>query len=180
MIKETIKVEYLKNIKTNKMGFTLDEIAEPGQPGWKVDYCEYTSVFTKFTNAGSVSKPQRSKFDFVNQKAEEMLQERLNLKKDTEADMKKAIALAEIVNNASWDDSFVTIKEKTSHSQWYQHGGEFNDVSRYLYQVPVKVADQARQLQAIRRKHQNDDSFDFIATSYLTKEVRIADHDNGK
>lgn len=40
MIKETIKVEYLKNIKTDKMGFTLDEIAEPGQPGWKVDYCE--------------------------------------------------------------------------------------------------------------------------------------------
>lgn len=78
--------------------------------------------------------------------------------------MQRAIALAKIVNNASW----------------YQHSGELNDVSHYLYQVPAKVANQAKELQAIRRKHQNDDSFDFVATSYLTKEVRIADHDNGR
>lgn len=50
MIKENIKVEYLENTKTHKMGFTLDEIAEPGQPGWQVDYREYTSTFTNFTN----------------------------------------------------------------------------------------------------------------------------------
>lgn len=52
MIKENIKVEYLENTKTHKMGFTLDEIAEPGQPGWQVDYREYTSTFTNFTNQG--------------------------------------------------------------------------------------------------------------------------------
>lgn len=180
MIEENIKVEYLENTKTHKMGFTLDEIAEPGQPGWQVDYREYTSTFTNFTNKGKVSKPQRSKFDLVNQKAEELLQARLDIKNNTKADMQRAIALAKIVNNASWDDDFVTIKGKTSHSSWYQHSGELNDVSHYLYQVPAKVANQAKELQAIRRKHQNDDSFDFVATSYLTKEVRIADHDNGR
>lgn len=33
----------------NDDSFTLDEIAEPGQPGWQVDYREYTSTFTDFT-----------------------------------------------------------------------------------------------------------------------------------
>ena len=87
--------------------------------------------------------------------------------------------LKPLVSRPSIND-FVTIKEKTSHSSCDQHSGELNDVSRYLYQGPAKVANQAKELQAIRRKHQNDDSFDFVATSYLTKEVRIADHDNGR
>lgn len=56
MIKENIKVEYLKNTKTHKMGFTLDEIAEPGQPGWQVDYREYTSTFTDFTGNWEAKK----------------------------------------------------------------------------------------------------------------------------
>ena len=53
-------------------------------------------------------------------------------------------------------------------------------VSFYYTQVPVAVEAEARELQALRKKHQDDDSFDFNATAYKTVEVREADHDNYK
>ena len=48
----------------------------------------------------------------------------------------------------------------------------------YYYQVPIEVEKEARELQAIRRKHQNDDTFSFWKCDYYKREVRVADHSN--
>lgn len=184
MINRTIKVEYMINKETGKLGFDLDEIASEGQRGWEVDYDEFVQTFTKFTNKGKVSKTEKSKYDIVNQKAETLLKAELEIENDCEADTQRALNLAKVVDNAYMNadenTEWVTIKTKTSHSAWYQHGGELNMPSRYLTQVPSCVEEQAKELQTIRRKHQNDNKFDFNKTSYLSREVRVADHDNGK
>lgn len=44
--------------------------------------------------------------------------------------------------------------------------------------MPASVAKEARELQTIRHKHQNDKDSGFSATNYPTKEGRVADHDN--
>lgn len=184
MINRTIKVEYMINTETGKIGFSLKEIANEGQRSREVDYNEYTRTFTRFTNKGKVSKPERSPFSIVNKKAEAILQQELAIESDREADMAQALELVKIVNeaymNADEDTKWVTIKTKTSHSDWYKHGGQLSTPSVYLTQVPASVEKPARELQAIRRKHQNDGMFDFSKTSYLTREERIADHDNGE
>lgn len=184
MINRTIKVEYMINNETGKVGLSLDEIASEGQHGWEVDCNEYTQTFTKFTNKGRVSKTEKSSFSIVNEKAETLLQQELAIEADREADTARALELVEVVDkaymNADEDTEWVTIKTKTSHSDWYQYGGELNMPSVYLTQVPASVEEPARELQAIRRKHQNDSMFDFNKTSYLTREERIADHDNGR
>jgi len=113
-------------------------------------------------------------------KAEKMLAEQLKVQSDTEKDMKRAMELAVIINCADFNGEMVTIKTKTSHSKWYQNDDVFNSPSMYLTQVPVAVEDEAHELQAIRRKHQGNDLFDFNATAYKTIEVREADHDNYK
>ena len=71
----------------------------------------------------------------------------------------------------------IAIKVKTSHSKWYQNDIE-NVPSTYHYQVPVEVEKEARELQLIRRKHQDDENFSFYQTNYLKREVRVADHYN--
>lgn len=184
MINRTIKVEYMINNETGKVGLSLDEIASEGQYGWEVDYNEYTKTFTKFTNKGLVSKTEKSSFSIVNEKAEAILQQELAVEADWEADTARALELVEVVDeaymNADEDTEWVTIKTKTSHSDWYQYGGELNTPSVYLTQVPASVEEPARELQAIRRKHQNDSMFDFNKTSYLTRDERVADHDNGR
>lgn len=190
MIKQTIKVEYVISKETGKMGFELSELATEDTPSYLVDYFDRKRTFTSFKNDGTISKAQRtfganSKLSVEDQehifeKAESEMRQQIAIKADTEKDMQRAIELAVIVNSADFNTEMVTIKTKNSHSKWYQHGGEGHMVSFYYTQVPVAVEAEARELQDIRRKHQDDDSFDFNATAYRTVEVREADHDNYK
>ena len=200
MIKETIKVEYLVRKDNGKVGFNYNELAELGEKAYLVDAYELEDEFTAFTNKGKVSKPQRSKYEKVNEMAEQKLQERLALKAQTKIDLPRAIELAKVVDKAfedkmndlfleydyveegEFDDSktpgWVTIKVKTSHSNWYSNDDVFNAPSTYYYQVPVEVETQARELQAIRKKHQGDDTFSFWKCDYYKRQVRVADHPN--
>lgn len=136
----------------------------------------------------------------VNEEAERKLQERLALKAQTAIDLPRAIELAKVVDKAfedkmndlfleydyleegDFDDSktpgWVTIKIKTSHSNWYDNDDVFNAPSTYHYQVPIEVEKEARELQAIRRKHQGDNTFRFWECDYRKREVRVADHSN--
>ena len=167
-----------------------------------MDAYECEAKFTAFTNKGKVSKPQRSKYEVVNEEAERKLQERLALKAQIKVDLPRAIELAKVVDEAfkdkmsdlfleydyveegDFDDSktpdWVTIKVKTSHSNWYDNDDVFNAPSTYYYQVPVEVEQEARELQAIRRKHQGDNTFRFWECDYRKREVRVADHPNNK
>ena len=190
MIKQTIKVEYVISKETGKMGFELSELATTDTPGYLVDYYDRKRTFTSFKNDGTISKSQRifeanSKLSVEDQerifeKAEYEMRQQIAVKADTEKDMQRAMKLAVIINIADFNSEMVTIKTKNSHSKWYRNGGVFNSPSMYLTQVPVAVEAEARELQAIRKKHQGNDLFDFNATAYKTIEIRIADHDNYK
>lgn len=190
MIKQTITVEYVISKETGKMGFDLSELATADTPGYMVDYSDRKRTFTSFKNDGTISKSQR-KFETgtklsvedqerIFEKAESEMRQQIAVKADTEKDMQRAMELAVIINCADFNGEMVTIKTKNSHSKWYQHGGEGHMVSFYHTQVPVAVEAEARELQDIRRKHQNNDLFDFNATAYKVIEVREADHDNYK
>lgn len=143
-------------------------------------------VFTKFTNKGELSKTELADFSddeikVIKPIAEQKLADLLALEAQTEADTKRALELAKIINAVNWDDlsdnDLAVIKIKTSHSDWYKSdSGELHTPSEYLTLVPLSVVKEAKELQAIRRKHQNDSTFDFLKTSYYTREVRIADH----
>lgn len=198
MIYEKITVKYYIRKDNKKIFFDYKKVAGPGEKAWLVYTIDRTEEFTAFTNKGKVSKPQRSRYKEVNEEAERKLQERLALKAQTKIDLPRAIELAKVVNeafkdkmgdlfleydyveNGDFDDiktpGWVTIKVKTSHSNWYQDVD--NAPSMYYYQVPVEVEAQARELQAIRRKHQNDDTFSFWKCDYYKREVRVADHPN--
>lgn len=198
MIKEKITVEYLVRKDNHKVGFSYYEIAEPDEKPYLVDAYELEDEFTAFTNKGKVSKPQRSKYEEVNEKAEQKLQERLTLKEQTKVDLPRAIELSKVVDkafedkmdslfidydyleNGDFDDSktpgWITIKVKTSHSSWYQYVD--NAPSTYYYQVPAEVVEQAKELQSIRKKHQGDNSFSFYKCDYMKRKVRVADHPN--
>lgn len=200
MIYEKIEVKYYIRKDNRKIFFDYKKIAEPGEKAWLVDTIDRTEKFTVFTNKGKVSKPQRSKYDVVNEEAERKLQERLALKAQTAIDLSRAIELAKVVDKAfedkmndlfleydyleegDFDDSktpgWVTIKIKTSHSNWYDNDDVFNAPSTYHYQVPIEVEKEARELQAIRRKHQGDNTFRFWECDYRKREVRVADHSN--
>ncbi|MYY91145.1 hypothetical protein [Ligilactobacillus salivarius] len=198
MIYEKIEVKYYIRKDNRKIFFDYKKIAEPGEKPWLVDTFDKVEKFTAFTNKGKVSKPQRSKYEEVNEEAERKLQERLALKAQTAIDLPRAIELAKVVDEAfkdkmgdlfveydyveegDFDDSktpgWVTIKVKNSHSNWYQDVD--NAPSMYYYQVPVEVEKEARELQAIRKKHQDDDTFSFWKCDYYKREVRVADHPN--
>ena len=198
MIYEKIEVKYYIRKDNRKIFFDYKKIVEPGEKPWLVDTFDKVEKFTAFTNKGKVSKPQRSKYEEVNEEAERKLQERLALKAQTAIDLPRAIELAKVVDEAfkdkmgdlfveydyveegDFDDSktpgWVTIKVKNSHSNWYQDVD--NAPSMYYYQVPVEVEAQVRELQAIRRKHQNDDTFSFWKCDYYKREIRVADHPN--
>ncbi|MDE7523159.1 hypothetical protein ACNYMP_05585 [Ligilactobacillus salivarius] len=200
MIYEKIEVKYYIRKDNRKIFFDYKKIAEPGEKAWLVDTIDRTEKFTVFTNKGKVSKSQRSKYDVVNEEAERKLQERLALKAQTAIDLPRAIELAKVVDKAfedkmndlfleydyleegDFDDSktpgWVTIKIKTSHSNWYDNDDVFNAPSTYHYQVPIEVEKEARELQAIRRKHQGDNTFRFWECDYRKREVRVADHSN--
>ena len=198
MIYEKIEVKYYIRKDNRKIFFDYKKIAEPGEKPWLVDTFDKVEKFTAFTNKSKVSKPQRSKYEEVNEEAERKLQERLALKAQTAIDLPRAIELAKVVDEAfkdkmgdlfveydyveegDFDDSktpgWVTIKVKNSHSNWYQDVD--NAPSMYYYQVPVEVEKEARELQAIRKKHQDDDTFGFWKCDYYKREVRVADHSN--
>lgn len=198
MIYEKIEVKYYIRKDNRRIFFDYKKIAEPGEKPWLVDTFDKVEKFTAFTNKGKVSKPQRSKYEVVNEEAEHKLQERLALKAQTAIDLPRAIELAKVVDEAfkdkmgdlfveydyveegDFDDSktpgWITIKVKNSHSNWYQDVD--NAPSMYYYQVPVEVEKEARELQAIRKKHQDDDAFSFWKCDYYKREVRVADHPN--
>lgn len=200
MINEKITVKYYIRKDNRKLFFDYKKIAEPGEKAWLIDTIDKTEKFTAFTNKGKVSKPQRSKYKEVNEMAERKLQERLALKAQTAIDLPRAIELAKVVDKAfedkmgdlfleydyvedgDFDDTktpgWVTIKVKTSHSNWYDNDDVFNAPSTYHYQVPIEVEKEARELQAIRRKHQGDNTFRFWECDYRKREVRVADHSN--
>lgn len=201
MINRKIKVDYLRRRSDSKIGLTSEDLAKPGQKPWEVDAIDLVETFTSFTNRGKVSKTQASPYDIINQEAERKLAEELEIESQREDDEKRGGKLAKIINRyfetnnlndgeidwdiiyeGHFDDSktpgWVTIKIKASHSAWYEHGGELNARSVYHTQVPLAVEQEARELQAIRMKHQNDFKFDFIETDYAKRIIREADHQN--
>lgn len=201
MINRKIKVEYLRRRQDSKIGLTYEDLAEPGQKPWEVDAIDLVETFTKFTNQGKVSKTQASAYKIVNEEAERKLAKELEAESQREADEARAKKLARKINyyfrdnylssdEVEWDvidkgsfydaktPGWVTIKTKTSHSSWYQGAGEMHTPSLYHTQVPTAVKQEARELQAIRRKHQHDREFNFLETDYAKRIVREADHEN--
>lgn len=201
MIKRTIKVEYLRRRSDSRIGLTAEELAEPGQQPWEVDAIDLAETFTLFTNRGKVSKTQASAYQIINEEAERKLAKLLEIESQRESDEARAKKLAQKINHyfeandinqaeVEWDEltqgafddsktpGWVTIKIKTSHSKWYQGAGEMHSPSVYYTQVPVAVEQEARELQAIRRKHQCDLKFDFFETEYAKRIIREADHQN--
>lgn len=172
MIEREIKVLYFINNDTKKMGFSLDEIAEPGQHGWEVDCKEKEQVFTRFTNKGKVSKPQRSPLDIINERAEELLREELLVERDREADELLAKELVEQIDyaylNADDDTVWGTVKVNSSHTP-----DKFGFYKHWARQVPFEVVDLARLVSSIRRRHHLDPGFDFEGTTYLYQEVEM-------
>lgn len=207
MIKREIKVPYHLRLSDDKVCLTDEElVAGSGQTNPdRVAALPRTVIFHLFKNNGELSRRQRPLMatipatdrDRLINKAEAKLADLLALEDETETDMTRAISLAQKVNQAAReldfapvlevncgddfqadDDAMVTIKERTSRASWYQGAGFGHSRSRYLTRVPRNVEHEARELQAIRRKHQNDPTFDFWKTGYDTQEVRIADHFN--
>lgn len=201
MIKRTIKVNYLRRRQDSKIGLTYEDLAEAGQKPWEVDAVENSEVFTLFTNRGKVSKTQASPYSIINEEAERILAEELEIESQREADEARAKKLAQKINHyfaannlsseeVEWDilnkgsfrdektPGWVTIKAKTSHSDWYQGAGELHSPSIYFTQVPLDVEKEARELQEIRMKHQYDFKFDFLGTDYAKRIIREADHQN--
>ena len=198
MIKETIIVRYITSKEDGTAALSPEDIWPVNS--WEHEYWNETMIFHQFKNNGQVSKSDCSKYDVVNREAERLLKERLELKESTAEDQAKANELAETVAQAfeekedaydiewnyieqgEFDDTktpgWVTIKSKTSHSNWYQGNGFANRPSEYHYQVPVEVEKEALELQGLRKKHQHDTTFDFYACDYPRRTVRVADHDN--
>ena len=197
MIKETIIVRYITSKEDGTAALSPEDIWPVNS--WEHEYWNETMIFHKFKNNGEVSKSDCSKYDVVNREAERLLKERLELKESTAEDQAKANELAKIVAQAfegkeaydiDWDyieegefddtktPGWVTIKSKTSHSNWYQGNGFANRPSEYHYQVPVVVEKEALELQGLRKKHEKDNTFDFYACDYPRRVVRVADHDN--
>ncbi|QHJ77320.1 MAG: hypothetical protein [Bacteriophage sp.] len=142
-----------------------------------------------FTNKGELSVSYKKElssdeFEFCKKIAEKRLSDYLSKKEDEQEDTARAIVLRNIIN-ASADkletDDFSTlavIKVKTSHSKWYANASVVNAPSTYLTVVPVEVAQQAKELQSIRQKHEGSDTFDFNKTDYQKRVFRVADHAN--
>lgn len=197
MIREKIVVEYYKNVKTKEITLDYDSDQE---------LITYKREYKVFKNNRKVSKTDMSKHDIVNKEAERLLEKRIQLKSEAKEDEKRAVELANIIIKAyedienkdpesvysiDWnyiekermfDDSltpgWVTIKIKTSHSKWYSSYEGFGHApSTYYYQVPKCVEKEARELQEIRKKHQNDNTFNFGICEYPKRVVREADHD---
>lgn len=199
MIKEKILVEYCVDIVTKKVAINAEELyGNKPYKDWG-DWMDEKREFNVFKNNGKVSKTDRSRFEVVNAEAERLLAERLKIKSESAEDLKTAIKLAKKINEAfrecngtyiewnvlekgGFDDSktpgWKTLFIKNSHSDWYDSEGSEHMRTEYWNQVPECVFKEAKKLREIRKKHENDDSFDFIACEYLTQKIRVADHFN--
>ena len=140
-------------------------------------------TFDTFTNNGKLSKSD-SNYDLIatmpelKERAEAEIAKYIELTAQTKKDMKRALELKAIVDNADFDSKLVSIKHKVSKSKWYEGNGVGNMRSRYDVCVPITVEKEALELQAIRKKHQGNELFNFVKTAYITIEKREADHDN--
>lgn len=145
--------------------------------------CVTSYTFDTFTDKGKLSKQDEryhliAKMPELKERAENEVAKFIQLVAETELDMQRALELKSIVDNADFNGKLVAIKFKLSNSKWYRKGGELNMRSQYSTCVPASVEKEARELQAIRKKHQGNEKFDFYATQYKTVEIREADHDN--
>lgn len=141
--------------------------------------------FSKFTDKGKLSKSESDYTPELAILAEKKLQEVLQAEKEIAVqlpiDQARANELAEIVNAADFDGELTIAKSKYSHSKWYNsQSGQGNMPSYYEMLVPVSVIKEVRELQAIRRKYQNNADFNFYKCNYKTVTNRYADHDNGR
>ena len=152
---EILKSEYLDN--------DSDTIVEEFT---KDDYIEFTK--------------RLSEYPFLKERAESEIAKYIELMEQTKEDMKRALELKEIINQANFEGELVVIKHRVSKSNWYDGNGVGNMRSRYNTCVPKSVEQEALELQAIRKKHQGNELFDFVKTAYITIEKREADHDNFK
>ncbi|MGX7126586.1 hypothetical protein [Enterococcus viikkiensis] len=164
-------------IKHQVVAYTNEKI-EVGGELRKLGY-----TFEKFTDKGKLSKSDDNyylieTYPELKEAAEIEIAKYIELAEQTESDMKRALELKEIIDNADFDGELVTIKHKVSKSKWYEGNGVGNMRSRYDVKVPASVEKEARELQAIRKKHQGNDAFSFVRTAYKTITVRDADHDN--
>lgn len=209
MIHRTITVVYYHNNKTNEWckdaptkydeyyddrsineywdyaAFEKDSNDPTKSPNRKRFWSVEKHIFNNFTNNGKLSKTELNNLSneeaiIFKADAEKQLAEMLEIEKSTDADTKKALKLAKIVNKADWNNlnekDLAVIKVKDSHSKWYKHN--LGTPSTYLTLVPASVAKETIELQQIRRKHQNDPTFDFAKTNYKAKIIRVADHSN--
>lgn len=130
-----------------------------------------------YSGPNKISMPESFK-QRIFSKATELLEERLDICSDRQADTFRALKLKDIINKADFNHGkLVVIKVKNSHSKWYSHNPEYAP-SVYLTLVPKTVENEALELQKIRKKHQDDPKFDLKKTSYRTKELRCADHND--
>lgn len=148
---------------------------------WSEEVREGKLTFNLFTDKGKVSKQDKNYHNLtaipdLKNEVESKLQSILKIEAETQKDMDRALELKAIIDSADFDGELVSIKHKVSKSKWYDHEGIGNMRSRYDVCVPAIVENEALELQAIRKKHQDNDNFDFYATSYKTIEVREADH----
>ena len=167
MIKHTVKANSNKTVEING----------------DVHVLAYT--FDTFTNNGKLSKSDKNfylieQMPELKERAESEIAKYIELVEQTKEDMKRALELKEIINQANFEGELVVIKHRVSKSNWYDGNGVGNMRSRYNTCVPVSVEKEALELQAIRKKHQGNDLFDFVKTAYITIEKREADHDNFK
>lgn len=141
-----------------------------------------TFTFNLFTNKGKLSKQDKNYSEELAPFAEEALAKQLAKNEELKADQERANELAKIVNHAMYEyqegDELKRASTKQSNSDWYRHGGEFNMRSLYHKMVPASVIEEAKELQAIRKKHQRTRGFDFWACNWNCIEIREADHGN--
>lgn len=181
MIYRDITVEYYVNRASRKVFFDFDDAADPGKEAYESEIFERGRTYHMFKNNGHVSIRDCSSIDLVNQEAERLLQEELKIEAEGEKDHERAVQLAKIINEADYENAteWVIIKEKTSHSKWYQSWNGFgHSPSIYEYAVPADVADLAKEHFKIRRKHQGDPLFEFFDNDIKYRVTRISDHDN--
>ena len=167
MIKHTVKANSNKTVEING----------------DVHVLAYT--FDTFTNNGKLSKSDKNfyliaQMPELKERAESEIARYIELMEQTKEDMKRALELKEIINQANFEGELVVIKHRVPKSNWYDGDGVGNMRSRYNTCVPKSVEQEALELQAIRKKHQGNELFDFVKTAYITIEKREADHDNFK
>ena len=81
-----------------------------------------------------------------------------------------------IANHVESEDKTTTLIQGTG-SNYKPKSVIINESGLYSLMLGSKLPT-ARELQSIRRKHQNDPKFNFLGTDYAKRIVREADHQN--